>query len=364
MSKKQQLTRKKKLQYYTFSFIIVFLLLGTLGEMTVRIVVAMRSTTYPLQTTISDDKMGWTARPGFVFDGTVPDAAGNLYEIHLTTDANGFKYYGNPQSERKKLLVLGDSYTHATQVSNDKSYYGLLLDSLQNVELFAFGASGIGTLQEYIWLEQWYHRIRPDAILLQFCFNDVFNSSYELESQSYFNNNRRRRPYLENGKIVYKNPAPLGLGTIRAHSLFVDFILSKIESILEKNAHKKALASEDIIQKKGKNYPPYHTALTNLEAALLKIKSLTGDSVPILALQTDMTEPFISDIRDIFEAHQIPVVASAAEKIDHAIKNGQPLLAKDHGHWNEAGHAIVAKEIWPYLKKIIFSTPPPKQSIS
>ncbi len=331
---------------------MAILFLWAIGEIAFRAVLAIRSKSYPTATTVSHPKMGWTAKSNFTFNGEVVDEAGNPYHIDFSTDENGFKYFGNPKADRQKLLVIGDSYTHAIEVSNIKTYYGVMLDNLPNTEFFVFGARGIGPLQQYLWLEEWLPVIQPDAILWQFCFNDVFNSSYALESTSYFNNNRRPRPYLENGKIVYRNPARLGMGTLREYSKSVDFLLTKVEGILESQEHKNGTASEDLIQKLGKEYAPYSESLENMDAVLKKIKSLTGNT-PMLAFQTDVTEPFISDIRTVFESNGIPVVKSAAEEIDRERKLGKHLLAKDLGHWNEEGHAIAADEIWSELKEML-----------
>jgi hypothetical protein len=330
------------------------LILWGLGEIAFRVLVAVRSAGYPTAATMPHPVMGWTAKPNFVFDGPVKDGAGEDYEIHFATDENSFRFFDDPQTSKKKLLVFGDSYTHAIEVSNDKTYYGLLQDSLEDIVLFAFGARGIGPLQESLWLQEWYDQIQPDFVLWQFCFNDIFNSSYDLESTSYFNNNRLLRPYLKDGKIIYRNPARLGLGGLREVSKFLDFILTKAEVIIESGDHKKGIASEDQIQKNGKNYVPYQTALNTVDQVVKIIKNKIGNDIPVLAMQTDLTEPFISDIREIFENNGITVVKSAAELIDLANKNGQSVWAKDLAHWNELGHAIAAKEVWPALKKMIF----------
>ena len=222
------------------------------------------------------------------------------------------------------------------------------------LRLFAWGARGVGPLQQYLWLEEWYDKIQPDFILWQFCFNDVFNSSYELENTSYFNNNHRSRPYLENDRIVYRTPARLGLSGIRESSKSLDFILTKIEGILESRDHKTGRASEDLVIKEGKKYQPYQDGLITVDQVLKKIKTITQQT-PILAMQADLTEPFASDTRAIFEANGIAASHSAATIISQKMENNESVLAKDLGHWNETGHAIAAQEIWPHLKAMIYS---------
>ena len=332
------------------------LLIWGVAEVVFRGLVYMRSQNYPTQTTEFDEKMGWQAVPNFSFTGKVPDAKGNQYDLHFKTDEKGFRHFGrlgNPDD--KRLLVIGDSYTHAIEVSNDKTYYGLLADSLNKykVELFAYGARGIGPLQEFIWMEEWYKKIEPDAILWQFCFNDIFNSNYNLEHNSYFNNNRKKRPYWENEAIVYKNPARLGMGGLRESSLFLDFILTKIEVIIDSNNHKNQTASEDLINAQKKDYQEYQNALNTLDAMIKKMKSIMDPGMAILAFPVDDTQPYLADMTNVFQQNGIPVVQQVPHLITEASNNGASVWAKDQAHWNENAHAIAAEEIWKYLEPMV-----------
>ena len=352
----KSLSKGRKLQFTIISLLLVTLLIWGVAEVIFGGLVYMRSQKYPTQTTEFDEKMGWNAVPNFTFQGNVPDAKGNEYALDFKTDENGFKYFGRLQNpDDKRLLVIGDSYTHAIEVSNDKTYYGLLVDSLHKykVELFAYGARGIGPLQQYIWAEKWYEEIEPDAVLWQFCFNDIYNSSYELESKSYFNNNRKVRPYLENGAVVYKNPSRLGMGGLRESSLFLDFILTKMEVIIEGNDHKNQTASEDLVTGQKTDYKAYAAALKTFDTLVKKMKGKMDKGMPILAFPVDNTQPYLDDMTKIFQQNGIPVVKQVPLLIDAASKNGMSVWAKDQAHWNENAHAIASKEIWKYLEPIV-----------
>jgi len=350
------LTKSKKLQFTIISILLVTLLIWGFAEVVFRGLVYMRSQKYPTQTTEIDKKMGWQAVPNFDFNGTVSDAEGNEYDLNFQTDKNGFKYFGrlhNPDD--KRLLVIGDSYTHAIEVSNNKTYYGLLQDSLKKykVELFSYGARGIGPLQQYIWLDDWFETIEPDAVLWQFCFNDIYNSSYELESTSYFNNNRRFRPYLEKDKIVHKNPARLGLAGLREASKFLDFILTKIEILIESGDHDDGIASEDYVKANGKNYQPYQDALKTFDLMVKKMKIRMDNGMAILAFPVDDTQPYLDDMTAIFQQNGIPVVKQVPILISESSKQGESVWAKDNAHWNERAHEIASEEIWKYLEPIV-----------
>lgn len=350
------LSKGRKLQFTIISLLLVMLVIWGVAEVVFRGLVYMRSQNYPTQTTEFDEKMGWNAVPNFDFTGVVPDGKGKEYDLNFKTDENGFKYFGrlnNPND--KRLLVIGDSYTHAIEVSNDQTYYGLLKDSLDkyHIELFAYGARGIGPLQQYIFMEKWYDKIEPDAVLWQFCFNDIYNSSYDLESTSYFNNNRKMRPYLENGEVVYKNPARLGMGGLRGSSLFLDFILTKMEVIIEGNDHKAQTASEDMVTAQNTAYEPYQEALKTFDVMVKKMKTKMDKGMAILAFPVDNTQPYLDDMTEIFQQNGIPVVKQVPILIDEASKNGTSVWAKDQAHWNENAHEIASEEIWKYLEPIV-----------
>jgi hypothetical protein len=74
-----------------------------------------------------------------------------------------------------------------------KTYYALLAEKLNNLEVFAYGAGGYSTLQKYLILDEFIDRIRPQILLLQLCSNDFFDNDYDLE-HSRWSNPLRRRP--------------------------------------------------------------------------------------------------------------------------------------------------------------------------
>ena len=101
---------------------------------------------------------------------------------------------------------MGDSHTQGEFISNEKLYYAKLSEM---GEVFAGGNGGFGNLQELMVLEDFLSVIKPDVIVWQLSSNDIVNNIYELEFLSVKDNNGLRRPYLEDGNIVYRLPKPL-----------------------------------------------------------------------------------------------------------------------------------------------------------
>jgi hypothetical protein len=57
-------------------------------------------------------------------------------------------------------------------------------------------------------LNQFFDEIRPDLVIWQFCYNDFMDNSYNLSMQWRAGSLSLERPYLENGKIIYRLPRP------------------------------------------------------------------------------------------------------------------------------------------------------------
>src|SRR5262245_7331749 len=136
--------------------ILTLLVTALLGEVGLRFI-----HWYHVSPLALDETLGWRARENYRFDGFKENADGTQYPVHLTQNEYGFRMFGDVRSKRSKILVIGDSFTHAIQVSDDKTYYAYIRDILQT-EVFAYGGDGYGTLQEYMMLDSYFDRIKPD----------------------------------------------------------------------------------------------------------------------------------------------------------------------------------------------------------
>ena len=140
-----------------------------------------------------DQELGWKATEHYQETLIERTNAGRPYSVRRSQKQYGFRQFGDLDSKKMRLLVIGDSFTHATAVSDDRTYHALLAQLL-DVEVFAYGAGGYGTLQELMILDRYIDIIRPDVILWQYCANDFINNDNELERLSLVNNNGWVRP--------------------------------------------------------------------------------------------------------------------------------------------------------------------------
>lgn len=351
MEKEQTALRKLTLGLVAFAIISVLTLL--VGEIAVRAVIYLKSKTYPTQTTRLVKKLGWETKRNFTFQGEVPDATGTLYTLNYETDENGFRAFEQSEvnSTANRVFYIGDSFTQAIEVSNDKTYYNLV-DQHLNLNTFAYGCRGYSTLQEYMILDQYYDQIKPDIFVLQFCYNDFINNSLELESNSIYNNNRRLRPYWqEDGSVKNAYPARLPLRLLNDYSMFFQLVLTTTEKIWNSQVHKKEKTTEAFIASQEQAYAPFEKSIQVTEALLRKMKERLDPDVRFLILHVGTyDDPYFQAIQSISESLNIEFVSESSEH-PQLVANAPEVMAKDHFHWNEAGHKIAAEALLKYLQE-------------
>jgi hypothetical protein len=151
------------------------------------------------------EELGWTFVPG-------RDAAAG----RLTTNRLGFRDVDHERAKpagTRRLIVLGDSYTAATQVPLDRTYPRLLQRLLEEQasdrwEVISLAVNGWGTVQEWLALERYGLAYAPDLVLLQFFPNDICNNAPSAADYCAFHD--EMRPYaLEDGddlRVVWREP--------------------------------------------------------------------------------------------------------------------------------------------------------------
>lgn len=285
---------------------------------------------------------------GWVTEANITRTAGQpgYGAAHYSTGPHGFRHWGDPAAPRRKLLVLGDSYTQACAVSDGEAYYDRIARESPNVELFAYGCGGYSSLQEYMILDAFFDQIRPDLILWQFCSNDLVENSPELEALSYFNA-RMRRPYLCGGKIEWRVPAThFGFFYDLAQSSYVLRLICNLQTEAL-NARRQYWLEKDFTRER-----PLCEAAAETTRQIMAMARRRAGKTPIVAFSSTEA-PWVGDAyaRACAAAgiDYLPGVAAAveAEKKKGVVVDGMPVDA----HWNANGHAIAGKMLLEHLRK-------------
>jgi hypothetical protein len=294
-----------------------------------------------------DEQLGWLPVPDYFYSGELVDAAGKSYPVEIKTNRAGYRKYGNVQTDsNKKVLFLGDSYTHAMQVSNDKTYYGILEKELE-IEVFSIGVDGYGTLQQYMLVDKIIDEIDPGVVVLQFCPNDFINNHFDLEQGSAFNNNGLRRPYFEDNQIQYKTAAsfPAIRAFAASYSEFLYFVIKTLDRLKAPPEN----SSESLIEEPGVSYPLFRESVEITDQLLGKIRGRISPGTQIYAFSTDHGFPYHDEFKRLSEENGMHFIDGTSQALRAAEGKGITTRAADKAHWNDRGHQIVADVLKDYF---------------
>ena len=305
-----------------------------------------------------------------------------------------------------RIALLGDSYCEALQVDVKDTFWAITEESLQEdladrgleTEIINFGVSGYGTAQQLQMLRHYVWKYEPDLVLLAFCHNDLIENSRELcgvEAKPYFllqndelvldDSFRQSEPYLiantpyEHRKAWLVNQCYL-LQVLKQVKLawqmrnvpripeagataFCDGnmvtganVYGKPESDAEKNAWE---TTERLIVELD-NQAQMHDVEFAVVTVSTPLQAYPDPSVRKRALDEGIQDLFYVEnrLRDLGKQHGFPVLTLAPAMQAHAEGTGEYLHGFSNtrlgtGHWNKAGHRLVAKELTPWLKTIL-----------
>jgi hypothetical protein len=300
-----------------------------------------------------DAELGWRATPNYRFDGKKTSLDGSEYPVQISQDNNGFRMFGDLGSSKTRVLVIGDSFTHAVEVSDQETYYAVLKQKF-NVEVFAYGGGGYGSLQEFMILDKYYDTIKPQLIVWQYSTNDFINNSPELEMASAINNNGLRRPYWVDGEIRHILPKD---HTADVRSLAIRFcrlcyvILNRIDRL------GPMLAVSTVETETAAGKPAHNLFLESVRVTnhlMGMVKNRVG-SVPIVTFIVGAGAPqgpeHIEHWIEISRNHDMLLLPDVENEVLTAERSGTIVRAADGAHWNVTGHRIAGEALADALQR-------------
>ncbi len=306
---------------------------------------------------VPDDLLGWAPKHDFAREFSQKDSAGNTYKASFSLDHNGFRAYGDPASRHIKILFLGDSYTGDPYAGNNEMYFSVVKSTLHDkyqmdVDIFAAGGGGYGTLQEYLFIKQYISKIKPDIFVLQFCDNDFENNSSEYEEHHIVRNQKYLRPYysLESGSLYYADTF-----TARSYRFLYkrSFIFRGLDAILRRLQYRyygdySTLTVQEHHQYLLKAYP------VTLKLLLL-LKNELGNAKVYAFMPPPYDRPFENESLSVLRESGFTPLLSPMHAIEKALNKGEIVLNADGGHYNNLGNRIMgealARDLFEHLKK-------------
>lgn len=292
-------------------------------------------------------RYGWNPPENITLHPVVEDSPGNSRELTVQYFGNGFKRWGNVDTGKTRVLIVGDSFTEMNWVSNGEEWYSWLEREFPNAELFVFGAGGYGTLQEFMVIDDYLDRIKPDLIVLQFCGNDFQNNLYRYDLATFPFNNHGPRPYLEGDEIVWRLPLPFA--GLRTYSFAADRLLGIYDEVAWRRATENLEAYKRENQKYLRSLPQIFeadsTAVTH--KILNRLKKRAGD-IPIHVMSNN------NDGEAISRGHGFPFISM--KEIDEREKQGQSVKIPNNGHWNRLGNRLAGERMVEFLRPALTQT--------
>jgi len=121
---------------------------------------------------VYSETYGWALRPGARYTGRGGEA--------ITVNARGYRgtlHDGRPAPGITRVLMLGDSVTFGSGVSDGETF-AALLDARPELEVINLGVDGYGTDQALLRLEREGLAYGPAVVVLNFCVrNDYFDNA-------------------------------------------------------------------------------------------------------------------------------------------------------------------------------------------
>ncbi|MGI8497803.1 MAG: SGNH/GDSL hydrolase family protein [Gemmatimonadaceae bacterium] len=287
-------------------------------------------------TMMLDGSRGWVTRPNL--HKMIPTLHG---VASYSTTRDGFRRWGNPANHKTKVFVIGDSYTHAIGVSDGQTYFDWLASRDTALEVFAYGSSMYGSLQEYLTLDKYMDVIKPDVILWQFCSNDIANNDRAFERASISNNNAMRRPYYQDGHIERHFPYRLEL-VGKSYLLRYFEVQWRVLRRVRFNEH----TLEDTITPAA---PLYRDAMQRTSAILGLVKLRAGN-VPVVAFEVDRPRFIDHSYERVARENGILFADSIPERIEASRAAGLRVDdAPADFHWTPEGHRIAGEALLRFL---------------
>jgi len=338
------------------NIVIIFLsltLIFIIGEMTLRLyhyykyrISILNDANHGLLS--KDDKLGWKMSNNLKVK--VKDQLNNAQYINIETNEYGFRLFGDPQSNKIKLFFIGDSFTAAMDISNDKTYYGIIKNLIKDVEVFAYGAGGFGSLQEFMILDEFIDLIKPDIIIWQFYENDFTDNSNELDMLKSFYNTGTPRPYLDlNGGITYRYAQYDNLfwvlPTQVAENLRLLKFLNTRVSLLINRLSKSGTVSQEIAH----GVFNHSTKITEM---IMGMVTRRAGNIPVYLFCITDKQPYYDTIKNICQSLDIRFIDGVNHSLSKYEKE-KPMITKaaDREHLNELGHWIISESIIKFLKE-------------
>lgn len=343
---------------------------------------------------IPDPEMGWVLEPDAVFTRQVMGAF-----VKVRYNAQGFRdsdFPDTPPDDATRVVVLGDSYMEANMVPLEdvlhKQLERLAAADGRKLKTWNLGVAGYGTLQEYLTFLKVGAKQKPHIVLVAFYMhNDVKNNAEHLNVGAQANRKgKRKRPFLDEEdesqwRILEPDYEAMRKRFNRKkNSFFFRLRHNSVLLSLARNARRalrsdeKAFGNTAFAMNLCSSAASYEKAWHTTERIFLRLKDAVeragaklvvfpvpaqfdADMDMVARFQEKLGEagrdicaensPGYARLREILDAGGIAYVDLVPAFRRAVTREKQDLYVRGDWHWNGAGHALAAREVYEALKE-------------
>ena len=326
-------------------YILVFITLLIASEIFVRLFFMLPSSVMP------DKDIGWMYKPNArIFTTHEGRAVNEMNSLGLNDDEIGAKI-------RKRLIVLGDSYTEALHVTRENNFTSILESYLQDVDVINLGRSGLSPIHYPIIVKKYYQTINPDEALLVLTsgdLNDILNKKIKI----LYEGGEVKSIYIKPQTL---NPLRIKLDSVFSHSALTSFLLYRLKQLMSTDDIKVEVKGQKLQMIKDKK-----TEIVNVLKYLLdEIKSYLPVKVVYIprliylpkkeTAESDISKATANIIDEVTMSMGIPFLHAGKYLRDAYEINGQPAVGFSNksitsGHLNLEGHKAIANALLPFVE--------------
>jgi hypothetical protein len=309
-----------------------------------------------------DRHVGWYHSPGV---SGIDEKEGHRYLISY--NSHGYRAPERAherQDGRRRVVVLGDSFTDGTEVGDEELFTWKIEKALADVEVINLGVYGYQTAQELVTLERVGLRFSPDAVVLVTVPNDFPGNVVGLESFG-----PAPRFVLDGESISFEDlDHPNAREAFRAANLPVPHWVhrsSTLYYLLNTHIYQR-LAAERI-----KRFRDNRLASASPEQMrelyrriVLRIRDICDDHrIPLLVVfahqRVDVTRNESSPLADLATSLRESKIATVDlfERLQEQERIGPTPFYLNDPHWNTLGHEKVAQWLTQPLQSLLAGEP-------
>lgn len=303
---------------------------------------------------INDSMLGYRGRPNAQARFAVP----GQFDVLIRHDARGFRLQEFAKGDcARQIFVYGDSFTWGWGVDQGQGYTDLMNRDMPGVCVRNRGMNASGTAMQLAVFEaeDLQSAKAGDTVLVMFCFND-FKDNFDQESEV--------TTIIENGSVVRIPPREAFQSPLRGflkrnsylYSMGSTAVASLRERMKDKNrprAKRPVLADDapeilvtDFLFSEFKR----ECDVKGIDLYVAMVPNSTEYGEPDYGIDAETAENYRAHLTHILETHRIPYIdLLTAFKNEKAVNPDTLLAITGDGHWNAAGHALVARALAVYL---------------